>query len=52
MKTIKPKVGNTLYCQYNVANNMLPQVIWIFTDDDIVSQCKWLVKGYKVLKGC
>jgi len=52
MKTIKPKVGNTLYCQYNVAYNMLAQVTRILTDDDQVSQRKRLVKGYKVLKGC
>jgi len=52
MKTIKPKAGKTLYSQYNVANNMLAQVTWILTDDDQVSQWKWLVKGYKVLKGC
>jgi len=31
---------------------MLAQMTWILTDDDQVSQCKWQMKGYKVLKGC
>jgi hypothetical protein len=51
MKTIKPEVGNTLYCKYNIASNMLAEVTWILTDDAHVLQCKWLIKGYKVLKG-
>jgi len=52
MQTIKPKVGNTFYCKYNIVNNMLALVTWILTDDDQVLQCKWLVQGYKMLKGC
>ena len=30
MKTIKPKVGNTWYWKYNIVNNMLAKVTWIY----------------------
>jgi len=36
MQTIRPKVGNTLHCKYNIANNMLALVTWTLTDDDQV----------------